>query len=278
MRDLIGKHFRGSGDERGPYRLRAVVADWHSLWRIPARARLQSSRGPSLASRAAVKTRAVVRYVAVSLACACATACSGSSPSPIFTSTTGDGGAAERGDGAPAMTDASGLTGTDAYASDDEGDDGWGGSGGDAADDATNAAPNSDSSQYCCVSGAYYVCPTAGVFAQCTSACTRDPSRDATCARSRGGSGPGLPPPPTNACGGPFTGFSCGAGGQCNGLGHCAQNLCFPNDVGNPCTYPDECGDGNHCTNGCCASPAKGSACNAFWDCDSGTCNNGVCQ
>jgi hypothetical protein len=39
-----------------------------------------------------------------------------------------------------------------------------------------------------------------------------------------------------------------------------------------------DCGDGNHCTAGCCASPASGSACDAFWDCKSGTCTNGVCQ
>jgi hypothetical protein len=231
-----------------------------------------------------VKTRTVVGHLAVAFACAYG--CSGSSGSSIPTSTTDDGGTAKGGDGAFTATDGRGLTVTDAHASDAESDVASGGSEGDAADGATNAAPNRDSNQYstqyCCVSGAYYVCPTGAVFAHCTSTCTRDPSNDATCGSfapgSSGGSAPALPRTPTNACGGLFPGFACGVGGQCNGLGHCTQNACYPNDVGNPCTYPNDCGDGNHCTNGCCASPAKGSACNAPWDCDSGTCTNGVCQ
>lgn len=164
----------------------------------------------------------------------------------------------------------------------DEGDVASGGSEGGAADDTTNAAPGSNSSQgYCCVGGAFYVCSNAAAIAQCASGCTPDPSKDATCTSSNAGSSgsgaPALPPTPTNACGGYYTGFACGVGGTCI-AGHCTGNACYPNDVGNPCTFGSDCGNGNHCTAGCCASPATGSACGAPWDCKSGTCTNGVCQ
>jgi hypothetical protein len=207
------------------------------------------------------------------VASAWAYGCSGSASS-VLVSATKDGGAPD-GRGRD-------LTVTDARAGDDQTDDASGDSKGDVADVATNAAPGNSSSQYCCVSDAYYVCPSAAAIAQCTSACTRDPSKDPSCASSdmgsSGGSAPALPAAPKNACGGPYTGFMSGAGGSCFGGQHLAGNACYPNDVGNPCTYPIDCGDGNHCTSGCCAGPAAGSACTAPWDCTSGTCTNGVCQ
>jgi hypothetical protein len=214
-----------------------------------------------------VKTRRVVGYVAVAFAFACG--CSGSPAPSLLGSAPKDGGAPDgRGRG---------LTVRDARAG-DEADVATGGSEGGAADGTTNSAPGSSSSQFCCVSGAYYVCPNAGAIAQCTSVCTRDASKDANCASGSSGGGPGGPPAaPTNACGGPYTGFACEAGGTCI-VGHCTGNACYPDDVGNPCTWAIECGDGNHCTAGCCASPASGSACTAPWDCKSGTCTNGVCQ
>jgi hypothetical protein len=215
-----------------------------------------------------VKTRVVVGYVAVAFACA--SGCSGSPSPSLFGSATKDGGAPDgRGHG-PTVTDAR---------AGDEADDAAGDSEAGAADDTTNASPGSSSNVYCCVSGAYHVCPNASAIAQCTSACTRVPSRDANCASDDGGSSGSVAAssPPTNACGGPYTGFSTESGGGCV-VGHLSGNACYPNDVGNPCTWGNECGDGNHCTAGCCASPATGSACNAFWDCKSGACNNGVCQ
>jgi hypothetical protein len=218
-----------------------------------------------------VKTRRVVGYVAVALACA--NGCSGSPAPSIFGSATKDSGAPD-GRGRE-------LTVTDARAG-DESDVDSGGSEGGAADDTTNASPGSTSSQNCCVSGAFYLCPNAATIARCTSDCTRDPSKDANCPASSGSGSSGsgastIPPPPTNACGGPYTGFACGTGDTCI-VGHCTGSLCFPNDVGNPCTWGTDCGDGNHCTAGCCANPAAGSACTAPWDCKSGTCTNGVCQ
>jgi hypothetical protein len=214
-----------------------------------------------------VKTRRVVGYVAVAFACA--TGCSGSPVPSIHASRTKDGGAK---DGGRELNMPDARTG-------DEEDGASGGSEGGGADGTTNGAPGSSSSQYCCVGGAYYVCPSAMAIAQCTSACTRDPSKDATCTAFDAGSGGGSPPAPlTNACGGPYLGFPCDTGGGCIGGTHCTASACYPNDVGNPCTYGTDCGDGNHCTAGCCASPATGSACNAFWDCKSGTCTNNVCQ
>ncbi len=213
-----------------------------------------------------MKTRTLVGYVAVAFAGAYG--CSGSPAPSILGAPTKDGGAREGGRG---------LVVTDASA-DDEGDVGADGSEGGAADATTNGTSGSTSSQYCCAGGAYYVCPTAAAVAQCTSACTHNPSKDATCGAPSASGAPGPPPPQTNACGGLFTGYACDTGGGCIGGGHCTGNQCYPNDVGNPCVYPMDCGDGNHCTNGCCASPAPGSACQAPWDCKSGTCTNGVCQ
>jgi hypothetical protein len=214
-----------------------------------------------------VKTRTIVGYVAVGFACAFG--CSGSPSPSMFGSATRDSGAP---DGRSRE-----LTVTDARAG-DESDDASDASEGGASDATTNAAPGSSSSAYCCVSGAYYECPNMAAVARCTSICTRNPGKDANCnADPSGGGAPGAPSPQTNACGGPFTGFACGTGGTCI-VGHCTGSACFPNEVGNPCTWGYECGDGNHCAAGCCAGPAAGSACTAPWDCDSGTCTNGVCQ
>jgi len=236
-----------------------------------------------------VKTRIVVGYIAVAFAYAYG--CGGSSPSFSPTSTTDDGGtddggAAESGggDGELTVTDA---RVTDARAGDARERDASGGSEGGADDGATNAAPYYNSNQSCCVSGAYYVCPSAAALARCASACTHDPSGDATCLSfdggsavfSGGGSAPAPPAPQTNACGGFFLGITCMVGGQCyGGNEHCTQNTCYLNDVGNPCTYPNDCGAGNHCSAGCCANSAKGSPCDAPWDCKSNTCTSHVCQ
>jgi hypothetical protein len=261
----------------------------------------QSSNGPSLASRAAgraaarggqrtdqgatdVKTRRIVGYVAVAFAYAYGC---GSSPVPSVSPSTGaDSGAAESGD--DAEEDSRGLTVTDARARDERESDGasGGSEGGGAVDGPTYVPPSSNSSQSCCVNGAYYFCPNTAALAQCASACTHDPTYDSTCALLDAGSSSGVsvqapppPAPPTNACGGSFIGVPCMSGGQCYGSGeHCISNSCYPNDVGNPCTYPNECGAGNHCMNGCCQSPAKGSPCEAFWDCKSKTCTNNVCE
>jgi hypothetical protein len=237
-----------------------------------------------------VKTRDVVGYVAVALAYAYG--CGGSSPSfsPSSTMDDGgdDGGAVESGG-----DDGGGLTVMDAGVTD--------GSAGDAsqrkdassgseggADDGATGAPYWNSSQSCCVSGAYYVCPSTAALAQCTSACTHDPSMDSTCIAIDAGStsastgsntAPAPPAPQTNSCGGFFLGIACMMGGQCYGSNeHCSGGTCYLNDVGNPCTYPNDCGSGNHCTSGCCQNSAKGSPCDAPWDCKSNTCTNHVCQ
>ncbi len=225
-----------------------------------------------------MKTRSLSGFAAVALAWALG--CSGSAAPSFRALTTRDGGAADGG----------GLTGTDARARDASA-----GLEGDGADRTTSTAPSSTSNQYCCAGAWFYACPNAAAVAQCSSACTRDPSNDATCANVSGNSGnpgsaantgsagnsgsagSGAPAPPTNPCGGFYPGMACEVGGGCI-VGHCTGNACYPNDVGNPCTFAIDCGDGNHCTAGCCASPATGSACDAPWDCKSGTCTNAVCQ
>lgn len=207
----------------------------------------------------------------------------GGAPSPFSSpSTTGDAGGEESGGG---------DDGGDLVRKGDAG--GYHASGPlhwSAGAGAANAAPSSSSSQYCCVGGAFYACPTESALAQCTSACRHDPTYDSTCASIDAGSNTNTnsssssshvqpPTPVRNACGGLFPGnLVCGTGGACIGGGHCSGGSCYPNDVGNPCTYADDCGQGNHCTNGCCQSPEKGSACTAFWDCKSNTCTNGICQ
>ena len=220
-----------------------------------------------------MKTRRVVGYVAVAFAWA--TGCSGSSGPSGFAPTGHHGGAADAGGRALAVIDARAGDETDVDSGASEG----GAADGTTNAGTTNAVPGSSSSEHCCVSGAYYVCSDPDASPQCPSACTHDPSKDATCTWfDAGSSRSDASAPRTNACGGFFPGFACLVGGGCLDGTHCTGNECYPNDVGNPCTYGTDCGDGNHCTAGCCASPATGSACDAFWDCKSGTCTNGVCQ
>jgi hypothetical protein len=231
-----------------------------------------------------VKKRKVAGFVAVALAYAYA--CGGTPAPSIPAATTDDAGADDEGGGGGNL-----VSGADADAGHKKkiakirAEGGVG-----AVHGATNTGPNGSSSQYCCVSGAYYACLNAAALAQCTTqappTCTREPSGDPYCVSVDGGSGSSgtsfttqSTSTPTNACGGYFPpSLPCGTGNTCIGGGHCTRGSCYPNDVLNPCTYPSDCGDGNHCTNGCCASPAKGSACSAFWDCKSNNCTNGICQ
>jgi hypothetical protein len=230
-----------------------------------------------------VKTRRIVGYVAVAFAYAYG--CGGSSPSFSPASATDDGGALEGGGGDDGQLTVTDARVADVHARDARDRDVASGGSEGGADDGGNA-PYFNSSQSCCVSGAYYVCPNGAALAQCTSACTHVPSMDSTCLSFDGGSvsvssgtAPAPPTPQTNACGGYFLGIACMAGDQCYGSNeHCTQGTCFLSDVGNPCTYPNDCGAGNHCTGGCCQSPAKGSPCTAPWDCKSNTCTNSVCQ
>jgi hypothetical protein len=284
---------------------------------LGATAELERAESCFVETRGAdVKTHDIVGYVVAAFAGVAA--CGGSPATSIpITVADSDGGTPESGAGMPVKSDA-GAGGEQPGVAPT-----WP----DAGDGATNGPPSRTAS--CCVSGAYYDCPSQTALAQCAgfdvagclqscassdpacaracgqmastahtdpSACTRDASKDPTCAydagssttgntgstSSSGGTGGVTPPPPPptreNACGGYFLGVACMVGGTCDGDQHCTQNECYPNDVGNPCTFPTDCGSGNHCTAGCCASSAKGSACTTGLDCKSGSCTGGICQ
>ncbi|HEX8790437.1 MAG TPA: hypothetical protein VF765_05755 [Polyangiaceae bacterium] len=236
-----------------------------------------------------MKTHKVVGYVAVALACAWA--CGGSPATSIPVTAVDDGGAADSG-GLAVASDAGG---------DDEADVPSGRSEGGAADGATNATPNAGPSQYCCVSGAYYACPTETALQRCTgfdvtgcfqscdprdlscnsacgqkassartdpSACVHDASYDALCASVDAGpsstsSGGGTPGPSPAPAPAPAP---------------TPKNACGGYFLGTGCMAGGQCLGGGHCTQNKCYPNDVGNPCTFPNDCGDGNhCANGCC-
>jgi len=245
-----------------------------------------------------VKAQKVSGYVAVALAYAYAC---GGAPNPFSSpSTTDDAGVMESGGGGDEGDDGGDLERKgDAHASDGGHDASSRSAGGGEAGvggDAPNAAPGSSSSQYCCVSGAYYACPTDAALSQCMgfdvpgclarcassdtacvnacnqkagtgdpSGCTHDPTYDSTCTPVDGGSNSN-----TNSSSSSST-----------------SNVQPPTPVKNACggLYPGTlaCETGGtcitgHCSGGACYPNDVGNPCTYANDCGSGNhCTNGCC-
>lgn len=234
-----------------------------------------------------MKTRRVLGYVAVTYACAFA--CGGARNSFGPSSTAVDGGDA----------DSDAAIEADADGGDDEvtasGQQPEGG----AVNGKTDAAPGPSNSQYCCVGGAYYVCPDQATPSQCTgfdlagclqscpqtdatcsqacgakasaahpdvSGCSHDPSKDAVCATLDAGSYT------TNSSSSSSTG-----GGTTPPTAQ--KNACGGYFLGTACTAGLQCIGGGHCTQNECYPNDVGNPCTFPGDCGNGNhCTAGCCS
>ncbi len=235
-----------------------------------------------------MKTRRVVGSLAVAFACG--SACGGSAAPSIPVAVSDDGGATEGGDLAVVADGSPGAEGQLTAGRAPE----------DAGDGATNPASNTGPSQYCCVSGAYYACPTQAALQQCTgfdvggcfqscaptdlsctracgqkastahtdpSACTHQASNDAICAFDGGASStsstsgtPGPAPAPAPTT--PPT----------------PKNSCGGYFLGTTCGVGGQCIGGGHCTQNKCYPDDVGNPCTFSNDCGSGNhCAAGCC-
>lgn len=204
-----------------------------------------------------------------------------------------DGGALE---GAPQSGGM--LTKSDADVGDAGGDVATSRSGSGDADAGTNAAPGASVGQYCCVSGAYYACPSQAALAQCTgfdvagclqscppsnpgcaracgqmastahsdpSACTHDASNDAICASFDAGSN-------TASSG------SSGSSGGVPAPPPTRKNACGGYFLGTACMVGGQCYGDEHCTQNECYPNDVGNPCTFPMDCGDGNhCAGGCC-
>jgi hypothetical protein len=236
-----------------------------------------------------VKTHRVVGYVFAAFACA--SACGGSPATSIPVSVGEDGGAPQAG-GTLTKSDAD-VGGAEVGVAAGRFDAG-------GVDAATNAGPSTSDGQYCCVSGAYYACPSQAALAQCTgfdvadclqscpptnpgcaracgqmastahsdpSACTHDASNDAICASFDAGSG------------------SAGAGAGATGSGGTPpappperKNACGGYFLGTACMVGGQCYGDMHCSQNECYPNDVGNPCTFGSDCGDGNhCTAGCC-
>ena len=243
-----------------------------------------------------MKAQKVSGYVAVALAYAYAC---GGAPNPFSSpSTTDDAGVMESGGGGDEGDDGGDLERKgDAHASDGGHDASSRSAGGGEAGvggDAPNAAPGSSSSQYCCVSGAYYACPTDAALSQCMGfdvpgCLARCASSDTACVNAcnqKAGTGD-----PSGCSHEPTYDSTCtavDAGSNTNtSSSSSSSNVQPPTPVKNACggLYPGTlaCETGGtcitgHCSGGACYPNDVGNPCTYANDCGQGNhCTNGCC-
>ena len=269
-----------------------IPAHWTTVELERAESCFEPVRG-----EADVKAQKVSVYVAVALAYAYAC---GGAPSPFSSlSSTQDAGVAESGGGDDGGDDGGDLERKGDARAGDGGRDASGRSNGGAeagAGDAANAGPSSNSSQYCCVSGAYYGCPTAAALTQCMgfdvpSCLARCASSDTACVNAcnqKAGTGD-----PSGCTHDPTYDSTCtavDAGLNTNTMSSSTSstsNVQPPTPVRNSCggLYPGTlaCGTGGtcitgHCSGGACYPNDVGNPCTYGNDCGQGNhCTNGCC-
>jgi hypothetical protein len=217
----------------------------------------------------------------------------GGGPVPPIPSTTSLADAGNRADGgSPDATTADAGTTSEAAPTD------LGGEGG------TDPNQNGSPSQYCCASGAYYVCATDAAFKKCSSFdlaacfaacapsdtacvractqgalhaktdpsdCTRDPSQDGVCPAVSSS------PDPTSS-NSSSSSSSSGANDSLQPL-PLQTNPCGGQFLGTDCDEGMQCPAGGHCTQGKCYPADVGNPCTYLNDCGSGNhCTSGCCS